>query len=176
MKKIMIAASLVLALFACQNKNEGEKNQEAINNATPTEKSGDSQESKISATNTSNAPKAAIKFEHTSFDFGEVAEGEKVKHVYKFTNEGKNPLIIENAKPSCGCTVPTFPKEPIAPGATGEIVAEFDSNGRPGEANKTITITANTEPTTTELVLKGKVKAKNPQMQDISKFKGPVKQ
>jgi hypothetical protein len=171
MKKIMIAASLVISLFACQKNAEGDQKQETANN-NGTENTG----ATVSATNNSQAPKAAIKFDNTVFDFGEVPEGEKVKHIYKFTNEGKNPLIIENAKPSCGCTVPTFPKEPIAPGATGEIVAEFDSNGRPGEANKTITITANTEPTTTELVLKGKVKAKNPQMQDISKFKGPIKQ
>jgi Protein of unknown function (DUF1573) len=171
MKKIMIAASLVMSLFACQQNAEGDKKQETANNST--ENTG----ATVSATNNNaQAPKAAIKFDNTVFDFGEVPEGEKVKHVYKFTNEGKNPLIIENAKPSCGCTVPTFPKEPIAPGASGEIVAEFDSNGRPGDANKTITITANTEPTTTELVLKGKVKGKNPQVQDISKFKGPIKQ
>ncbi len=169
----MIAAGLVMSLFACQQNAEGDKKQETANNPENTGAS-------VSATNNeskaSNAPKAVIKFENPVFDFGEVAEGEKVKHIYKFTNEGKNPLIIENAKPSCGCTVPTFPKEPIAPGGTGEIVAEFDTNGKPNEQNKTITITANTEPTTTELILKGKVKAKNPQMQDISKFKGPIKQ
>ncbi|KOY85720.1 hypothetical protein AD998_05740 [bacterium 336/3] len=170
MKKIMIAASLVISMFACQKNAEEDKKQETANNA---ENPGTT----VSTTNNnSQAPKAVIKFENPVFDFGEVAEGDKVKHVYKFTNEGKNPLIIEEAKPSCGCTVPTFPKEPIAPGATAEIVAEFDSNGKPGDQNKTITITANTEPTTTQLTLKGKVKAKNPQMQDISKFKGPIKQ
>jgi len=170
MKKTFLTLCLAtIFLTACEkNANEAKSNADTndanvVSNMTQT-----SDKSK-------ETPKAAIKFETEIYDFGTVDEGKKVVYAYKFKNEGKNPLVIESAKPSCGCTVPTFPKEPIAPGGTGEIVAEFDSQGRPGEANKTITITANTEPTTTVLTLKGTVKAKNPQTQDLSKIKGPLR-
>lgn len=173
MKRVFLSLAMASLFVACQEK----ANKEVT--STNTEKEG-VQTTVSSAskgeTSTANEPKASIKFDNTSYSFGEIKEGEKVKHIYKFTNTGKTPLIIENAKPSCGCTVPTFPKAPIAPGETGEIVAEFDSNNRAGDVHKTITITANTEPTTTVLDLKGKVLPKNPQAQDLSNTKGPVKQ
>jgi hypothetical protein len=175
MRKFVIAASLIASLVACQ-KNAENQSGEAANNANTTNEKITAKETTVSSADNANVPKAAIKFETTTYDFGEVPEGQKVKYVYKFVNEGKNPLIIESAQPSCGCTVPTFPKEPIAPGGTGEIVAEFDSNGRPGEQNKTIKVKANTEPAETQLVLKGRVKGKNPEVQDMSQIKGPLKQ
>lgn len=104
-----------------------------------------------------NVPKTTMKFDQSEYDFGKVKEGEMVKHVYKFTNTGKEPLIINNAKGSCGCTVPQWPKEPIAPGATGEIQVEFNSKGKPGNQTKTVTITANTDPNPTHLTIKGMV-------------------
>ena len=67
---------------------------------------------------TSNLPKTTIEFEETKHNFGTIKEGEKVKHIYKFKNTGDNPLIISNAVASCGCTVPSYPKEPIPPGGT----------------------------------------------------------
>ncbi|HRN42636.1 MAG TPA: DUF1573 domain-containing protein, partial [Vicingus sp.] len=67
------------------------------------------------------------------------------------TNTGSEPLIIENASGSCGCTVPTFPKEPIAPGKTGEIEVVYSPGTQQGAQTKTVTITANTEPITTTL-------------------------
>lgn len=116
------------------------------------------------ATNTANTPDenattqvAEIKFEETEYDFGRVVAGEPVKHVFKFTNTGSVPLLIQNASASCGCTVPRWPKEPIAPGATGEIAVEFDSQGRVGSQNKTITIIANTQPNANVVTLKGEV-------------------
>jgi len=65
-------------------------------------------------------------FKETEFDFGTVDQGEKVTHVYKFANTGNEPLIISNAKGSCGCTVPSWPKEPIPVGGSGEIQVQFD--------------------------------------------------
>lgn len=170
MKKVVLSVTLAtcFSLFSCEKSAKNQENNNSQPNATAT-----------NSQNTSNSqeqPKASIKFTVTEYDFGEVNEGEKVKYAFKFINDGKNPLIIQDAKPSCGCTVPTYSKDPVAPGGSGEIIAEFDSNGRPGEVSKTITVTANTEPTTTVLYLKGKVKAKNPQMQDLSQMKGPVKQ
>ena len=72
-------------------------------------------------------------------------------------NTGDEPLIITIAKGSCGCTVPSWPKEPIAPGTTGEFVVRFDSKGKAGFQAKRVTITANTDPVNTYLTVKGQV-------------------
>ena len=97
------------------------------------------------------ATAAKIVFNESAFDFGTLEEGEKVEHVFEFTNPSSNPLTITNARGSCGCTVPEWPKEPIPPGGTGEIKVKYDSKGKKGNQNKTVTITANTLPQNTLL-------------------------
>ena len=105
-------------------------------------------------------PLTSIKFEEDSYDFGEIMEGEKVVHVYKFENTGKEPLVISNAKGSCGCTVPDWPREAIAPGETAEMKVTYDTK-RTGAINKSVTITSNAGNTPTKVVrIKGTVKAK----------------
>ncbi|MDY8136418.1 DUF1573 domain-containing protein [Aquimarina sp. 2201CG5-10] len=84
-------------------------------------------------------------FTETNHDFGTINEGDVVEHTFTFTNTGKAPLVIISAKGSCGCTVPKWPKDPIAPGASGEFLVVFNSNGKPNLQNKQVTITANTE-------------------------------
>lgn len=84
-------------------------------------------------------------FTETEHNFGTINEGDVVEHTFKFTNSGKSPLVIVSAKGSCGCTVPSYSKDPIAPGATGEMLVKFNSSGKPNKQNKTVTITANTE-------------------------------
>jgi hypothetical protein len=103
-----------------------------------------------------NTVTTEITFAESSFDFGSIAKGEKVEHTYSFTNTGSEPLIITNAKASCGCTVPDWPKEPIAPGEGGDIPVVFSGKAT-GNQNKTITITANTNPPKTRLTIKGNV-------------------
>ena len=105
-------------------------------------------------------PTTSIEFEETEFDFGTVDAGEKVTHIYRFTNTGDEPLIISNAKGSCGCTVPEWPKEPVAPGSTSEIKVQFDSKNKNGKQSKRVTLTANTDPAQTFLTIKGEVKGK----------------
>lgn len=100
---------------------------------------------------------AQITFEEEVFDFGDIVEGDVVEHVFKFTNTGKNPLIINNASGSCGCTVPLWPRDPIAPGQSGEIQVKFNSTGKHGEQNKSITIYANTLPNKTVIRVVGGV-------------------
>lgn len=104
-------------------------------------------------------PLTSIAFDEDSYDFGEVQEGEKVVHIYKFKNTGKEPLVISNAKGSCGCTVPDWPREPIPVGGNGEIRVQFDSKGKGkvggGPQSKKVTITANTDPANTFLTIKG---------------------
>ena len=102
-------------------------------------------------------PTTTIEFEESEYDFGVIDEGEKAAHVYKFKNTGTEPLIISNAKGSCGCTVPQWPKDPIAPGESGEINVEFNSKNKKGKQSKRVTITANTDPGQTFLTIKGEV-------------------
>ena len=104
-----------------------------------------------------SGPTTVMTFDETTFDFGSVTEGEKVKHTYAFKNTGDVPLILQNAKGSCGCTVPQWPREPIAPGASGEVTVEFNSKGKVGDRNQKVTITSNTNPAQTFIYLKGKV-------------------
>ena len=102
-------------------------------------------------------PPTNITFDNMEFDFGEVDEGDIVTHIYKFTNTGKNPLVITRANGSCGCTVPSYPKIPIMPGESSEIQVNFNSQYRMGKQHKSITIYANTEPEITVLKLFGLV-------------------
>lgn len=102
-----------------------------------------------------------IKYDEASYDFGVADEGTVVRHVYQFKNTGDQPLVISNAKGSCGCTVPTWPKQPIPPGATGEIAVEFNTKGKPGRQSKQVTVTANTNPTDTHLEIRGEVRGKD---------------
>ena len=102
-------------------------------------------------------PLASLEFSEVEYNFGTITEGDKVTHIFKFTNMGKEPLVISNAKGSCGCTVPQWPKDPIAPGEIGEIKVQFNSKGKRGKQTKTITITANTDPANTILRIKAEV-------------------
>ncbi len=95
--------------------------------------------------------KTAVNFPEMNYNFGKIKQDTKNTKIFKFTNVGSEPLIIENAVGSCGCTVPTWPKKPIAPGETGEIEVTYSPGKQQGVQNKTVTITANTNPITTVL-------------------------
>jgi hypothetical protein len=84
-----------------------------------------------------------IAFEDSSRDFGNITQGDKVEHVFKFENKGKSPLVISNVAATCGCTVPAWPKEPIAPGEKGEIKVSFNSAGKMGKQNSVVRIYSN---------------------------------
>jgi len=97
----------------------------------------------------------------TTKNFGEVNHGEKVKIVFTFMNTGNKPLFLAEVKPSCGCTLADYTKGAVAPGKTGEVVAEYDSNhGSAGQQiRKTISVTANAKnQTLTMLAFIGKIK------------------
>ena len=98
---------------------------------------------------------AKMTFEETVFEFGEIPEGQVVKHIFKFKNDGKVPLVIQNAHSTCGCTVPDWPKNPIGPGDSGEIKVEFDTKSKTDFQEKPVIVTANTYPSVTKLFLKG---------------------
>ena len=101
---------------------------------------------------------AKMQFEEALFDFGEARRGDVVEHTYRFRNVGKIPLVISNARSTCGCTVPRWPEQPVQPGDGGEIVVRFDTKDQEENyQNKPIEITANTYPSKTELRLIGRV-------------------
>jgi hypothetical protein len=102
-------------------------------------------------------PVTTVSFSETTFDFGKIKQGETVKHKFTITNTGPNPLILENVKPSCGCTALEWPKEPIAPGKSADIEAQFNSTGKSGAQLKNITITLNTAEHLERLTFTGEV-------------------
>lgn len=105
--------------------------------------------------NTGQLP--AITFDKVEHDFGKVIQGEIVSYSFKFKNTGGSDLVIANISTSCGCTASSYPKEPVKPGAEEKIEVSFNSSGRQGFQNKTLTVAANTQPSTTELMVKAMV-------------------
>lgn len=100
--------------------------------------------------------------EKETHDFGLIAEGTEASYVFRVKNVGKDPVILTGVQASCGCTTPTWTKEPILPGKIGMIKAVYNSTGRPGPFYKSITVTSNNseEPTHT-LYIKGEVTLKD---------------
>jgi len=101
--------------------------------------------------------KTDVAFAEMNHNFGTIQQDSKNTKTFKFTNTGSEPLIIEDAKGSCGCTVPSYPREPIKPGETGEIEIVYSPGKQQGSQNKTITITANTNPISTTLNISANV-------------------
>lgn len=136
MKKSVLASALVFGLcFIASAQDKKGKNE--VGTTTPA--------TTATTTANNNAPAASnadIKFEKTTHDFGTVKWGGNGDCEFKFTNTGKEPLILNVCQGSCGCTVPTCPKEPILPGKTGVIKVHYDTK-RPGPINKQVTVTSN---------------------------------
>lgn len=97
--------------------------------------------SKWNADQMANAPD--IQFRETSFDFGDIKSGDKVQHTFKVTNNGKTPLVLRKVKASCGCTASEPDKTNILPGETANISVTFDSRGRTGRQNQSVTVYSN---------------------------------
>jgi len=133
MKKgvFMLAAVAMIAFTSCKDDAANKVNAENVEKAEQRDATAEQF--------------AVMDFESTSHDFGTITEGEVVEHTFSFTNTGDAPLVITNAKGSCGCTVPEWPRESIAPGETGAIKVRFNSRGRKNNQNKSVTITANTK-------------------------------
>lgn len=99
-----------------------------------------------------------FEFAYTHLDFGQIVQGTKVDSLYIFENTGGSPLVITDVRGSCGCTVgKDWPKQPVAPGDKASIRISFDSEGRSGRQDKTVTVVANTSPPSTVLTLTAEV-------------------
>lgn len=105
-----------------------------------------------------NLPTTTIAFATPQHDFGRVPQNSDNTYVFSFTNTGSRPLVITNAEGSCGCTAPTYSKHPIAPGEKGEVSVVYKPGTQQGNQNKSVTVTANTEPPQTVLYIKADVR------------------
>lgn len=162
----LLAFAGALSLASCKSDGASDVKDAARESVTKTEASTATPNSTPTSTPDPAAavptgPTTTLEFAEEVFDYGEIMEGEKVTHIYKFTNTGDEPLVISNAKGSCGCTVPDWPKAPIAAGEEGEIKVVFDSKGKGkvggNPQSKRVTITANTDPVNSYLTIKGTV-------------------
>jgi hypothetical protein len=146
MKKIVTLALLLVLGVTASNAQETSKVTKKMKAST----------AKIS---TQKVDGAGMVFVTETIDYGTVAYNSDGRREFVFTNNGNKPLIITNAQGSCGCTVPTYPKEPIAPGAKGVIGVKYDTS-RAGQAfTKTITLTTNAVVPSKTLTIKGNVLA-----------------
>ena len=139
MKKFIILISAITFITSCDIRNSDKKK-----NNLPT-------------ASTDTFPPTTVQIIDSTFDFGKVNEGEIVTYNYRFKNTGTHPLSVQNAVASCGCTIPEKPEKPIAPGELGVIKVKFNSDHRPGETHKSITVTSNANPEFPPLILKGTV-------------------
>lgn len=153
MKKIAIILCVGIFIIGCNNNATDKINSNSNDKKEASEVTKTSPELVFN----DGAGGPEIKFDMEVWEFGEINEGDVIDTIFTFTNVGKEPLIISNAKAGCGCTVPQWPKEPIAPGETGKIAVKFNSKGKPGPQNKPVTLTMNTTPNTMKLRLVGKV-------------------
>ena len=103
---------------------------------------------------------AKITFDQPIYQFGSVTEGTLIKQSFTFTNTGKVPLLINDCRSTCGCTVPEWPKKAILPGETGSILVQFNTEGRKYDQDRPVTIIANTYPKSTLIRLQGFVEPK----------------
>jgi hypothetical protein len=138
MKRLVIVFSALVALAACQGNSQDKP-------SVTSETTGTTQPA---AASTDPATYTTIQWIDSAKDMGQINEGQKLEVAFRFKNSGDKPLVIQSVQPSCGCTVADYPKEPIAPGQEGLIKGVFDSNGKPGVNNKTMTVLANTKGTT----------------------------
>ena len=144
--KVLLILSCIVIVTACKNNSGNQLSGSLVNN--PNSASGS-----VAA---KDLP--VISFAEESHDFGTINQGEKVSYSFRFKNTGKTDLIISDVKASCGCTVGEFPKVPVKPGQENFIQVTFNSQGKVGAQNKSITVMANTQPNTHMLTIKSLIK------------------
>lgn len=151
MKKILIASVLALSTLMVVSCKEGNAASKVKSDKLVKAKARDAKSSKEAA---------VIEFNKQVYEFGTVEEGQIVDVEFLVTNAGETDLVISKATPSCGCTVPQWPRTPIKPGATEKVVAKFNTAGKPGPQNKSITLFTNSAKGRETLRIKGTVTPK----------------
>lgn len=151
LRNLLFTSLAFTFLLSCRNEQKSDLPENAINPSVIDNPMTASSEAKSK----DNVP--VLKFESDTHDFGNIIEGEKVSFAYSFKNVGNATLVIRAAQGSCGCTVPEYPKDPIPPGGEGVINVTFNSEGKEGRQDKTVTIISNTMPNTYTLNVVGNV-------------------
>jgi Protein of unknown function (DUF1573) len=156
----VFALGVSVLFYACDQKQSATT--ESTSSSTPTTAVPVSNpaETQATASTTPTGAMPKLEFDKTQHDFGNIKEGEIVKHTFKFKNVGEAPLLISDVKPTCGCTTTNFTKTPVTPGGEGEIELQFDSSGKSGPQHKPVTVLANVEGGQTQLVLTAIVESK----------------
>ncbi len=155
---------LVLGLVSCKSDRDSDiraQAKESLENKTVIEPGSQGMLAAETTEDGFSGPVTSIEFETKRYNFEPVVSGEKVETVFKFTNTGDAPLLISDVKTSCGCTASDYPREPVAPGETGEIKAVFDTSGKSGSQTKNITVMTNTNPASNVLIIEGVVEKKS---------------
>jgi len=127
----LVAVSMLLATISCNNAGSAKITEEDMKI--------------IEAENALAGKFPKVSLDKEEHNFGPIIDGEVVTTEFMITNSGESDLIISNASATCGCTVPEYPKQPIAPGQSAPVKVSFDSSGKLGQQSKTITLTTNTE-------------------------------
>jgi hypothetical protein len=144
MKHVLILIAIVF-FASCNNHTESDKvNSDLVSN-------------NASANGKTNSDLPEMTFEEEVYDFGKMTQGEQVSHDFIFKNTGRKNLVISSASGSCGCTIPKWPKEPVKNGVEGKINVVFNSEGKSGFQEKTVTIVTNCEPATRMLKIKAEI-------------------
>jgi hypothetical protein len=157
MKKYLFVSTLALAtfMFSCNSESSADEvGTEQTTETTVVEPSTVTEPTVETAVATATTILTVDRMEH---DFGKIPDTAPVETSFVITNDGDEPLLITNAQGSCGCTVPEYPKDPIPPGESRDMKVSFNPTGKEGVNNKTVTITANTEPATTIIYVKSDV-------------------
>lgn len=157
MKKYLFVSTLALAtfMFSCNSESSAEEvGTEQTTETTVVEPLTVTEPTVETAVATATTILTVDRMEH---DFGKIPDTAPVETSFVITNDGDEPLLITNAQGSCGCTVPEYPKDPIPPGESRDMKVSFNPTGKEGVNNKTVTITANTEPATTIIYVKSDV-------------------
>ena len=137
---------IMVSVLSCHNSSKKEEvTTDVVNNPATAD----------GKTDLSSLP--VIKFAFVDHDFGQIIQGERVSIAFKFKNTGKSDLVIASANAGCGCTVPSYPKNPIKPGEEGAVEISFNSSGKRGFQSQRVSVVANTQPNTTVLSIKANV-------------------
>lgn len=157
MKRILFVSTLALStmLFSCKSDKTG--TEETTTVAADSATSINVADAGTAVPTQALTELTSLKVDRMEHDFGKIPDSAPVETSFVITNTGDKPLLITNATGSCGCTVPDYPKEPIAPGESKDMKVSFNPSGKEGVNNKTVTITANTDPATTIINVKSEV-------------------
>ena len=141
----LVIIFLVWGCVSCSSQNKEEFDSSVVN--IPVSADGKNEKTRM--------PK--LEFERTHHDFGKLIQGEKVSFTYKLKNTGNATLVISSVLPGCNCTVAQFTQTPIAPGESGNVTVNFNTETKKGLVNSTIIVQANTYPADTRLTFSANV-------------------